>query len=55
MDSKEIIFYIIATLGSIGGFVGGIAVVIALMRRRNLPSIQEVSETSENIAVLLET
>ena len=49
MDSKEIIFYIIATLGSIGGFVGGIAAVVTLVRRRNQPSIQEVLETSEDI------
>ena len=54
MDSKEIIFYIIATLGSIGGFVGGIAAVVTLVRRRNQPSIQEVLETSEDITVLLE-
>ena len=54
MDSKEIIFYIIAALGSISVFVGGIAAVIALIRRRNLPSIQEVLRTSEDIAVLLE-
>ncbi len=54
MDSKEIIFYIIAAMGSIGVFVGGIAAVIALIRRRNLPSIQEVLGTSEDITFLLE-
>ena len=54
MDAKEIIFYIIATVGSIAGFVGGIAAVVTLIRRRKLPLIQEVLKTSEDIVVLLE-
>ena len=54
MDLKKTILFLVAILGGVGACVGGVAAVVTLIRRRKLPSIQEVLETSEDITVLLE-
>ena len=54
MDLEKTILFLVAILGGVGACVGGIAAVVALIRRRKLPSIQEVLKTSEDIIVLLE-
>jgi tetratricopeptide (TPR) repeat protein len=54
MDLEKTILFLVAILGGVGACVGGIAAVVALIRRRKLPLIQEVLKTSEDIVVLLE-